>query len=83
MTAVALALLSIAALGFFVRAVIGPSLADRVVAVDGALGCVVAGIVVGAIHTGSDVALDAVLVVTLVGFVATTVAARYVERRGG
>lgn len=83
MITAALALLAVAALGFLVRAVIGPSLPDRIVAVDGALGCIVTGIIVGAVRTDTAVALDAVLVVTLVGFVGTTVAARFVERRGG
>jgi len=83
MTEVSLALIALATFGFFVRAIIGPSLSDRIIAVDGALGCIVAGIVVGAVLTESAIALDAVLVVTLVGFVGTTVAARFVERRGG
>lgn len=82
MTAAALAVLCLAALVFFVRLVIGPSLPDRVIALDGVLGCVAAAIVVGAVRSGSGVAIDAVVVVTLVAFVGTALAAQFVERKG-
>jgi multicomponent Na+:H+ antiporter subunit F len=83
MTALALAVLCAAALLFFARLVIGPSLPDRVIALDGVLGCVAAAIVVGAVRTDSGAAVDAVLVVTLIAFIGTAIAAQYVERKGG
>lgn len=83
MTAAALAVLCLGALVFFVRLVIGPSLPDRIIALDGVLGCVAAAVVVGAVRSGSGVAIDAVVVVTLVAFVGTTLAAQFVERKGG
>jgi len=79
----ALVVLVIAACGFTLRVVLGPSLPDRIVALDGLLTCTVLAIIAGAIRTGSTGAIDTVLVVTLVGFVGTSVAARFVERRGG
>lgn len=83
MTSAVLVVLSVAALVFMVRLLLGPSLPDRILAVDGILGCIAAALVVNAVRTGTGVALDAVLVVTLTAFVGTGVAARFVERRGG
>jgi multicomponent Na+:H+ antiporter subunit F len=80
-TAVA-AILSLAALGFVVRILRGPTLADRIVALDGLLTVTVLGIATYAVHSGSAFALDAMVVVAFVGFVGTSVVARYIERRG-
>jgi multisubunit Na+/H+ antiporter MnhF subunit len=81
-TTVAAVLLSLAALGFVVRALRGPTLADRIVALDGLLTVAVLGIAVYAVRVGSAFALDAMVVVAFVGFVGTSVVARYIERRG-
>jgi multicomponent Na+:H+ antiporter subunit F len=81
-TTVAAALLSLAALGFVLRALRGPTLADRIVALDGLLTVAVLGIAVYAVRTKSVFALDAMVVVAFVGFVGTSVVARYIERRG-
>jgi multisubunit Na+/H+ antiporter MnhF subunit len=78
-----LVLLAVAGACFFVRLVRGPSLADRIVALDGLIITVVAAITVDAARTGSPIFLDAVVVIALVGFVGTTAAARFVEQRGG
>ena len=75
-------MLGLAALGFTYRVVRGPTLADRIVALDGLLTVAVLGIVLYAVDTGSFFALDAVVVVALVGFVGTSVVARFIERRG-
>ena len=83
MITAALVLVSLAGLLFLFRLVVGPSLPDRILALDGLLGCIAVGIVVDAVRTGTGVAVDAVLVVTLTAFVGTAVAARFVERRGG
>jgi multisubunit Na+/H+ antiporter MnhF subunit len=80
---VAFVLLGLAAAGFLFRLAIGPSLADRVIALDGVLLIVVSALAVGAARTGEGTFLDAVVVVGLLGFVGTTVAARFIERRGG
>ncbi len=83
MTAVAYAVLSVAAVLFLIRLVIGPSVPDRVIALDGLLVTVMCGVLVVAADQRSPIGIDTVLVVALLGFIATGVLARYVERRGG
>jgi multisubunit Na+/H+ antiporter MnhF subunit len=80
--AAALVLASLAGVGFMVRLLRGPTVADRVLALDGLLTVVVIGIVLGAAETGLQSVLVTVVVVALVAFVATGVLARYIERRG-
>ena len=83
MTAVAFVILFVAALLFLVRLLIGPNVADRVVAVDGLLVTVMCGVLVAAADSKTAISIDTVLVVALLGFVATGVLARYIEQRGG
>jgi multicomponent Na+:H+ antiporter subunit F len=64
------------------RAARGPSLADRVLAIDSLLIVGVVGVAVETARTGSGVYLDVLLVVALVAFIGTTAAARFIERRG-
>ena len=65
----------------FVRLARGPSLPDRVVALD-LIAVIVVGIIAAyAIDVDQRVFLDAALVVALIGFLGTTAFARYVERR--
>lgn len=68
---------------FLARAVLGPSVADRIVAIDGLVVTIVAGIFLNAIHTSAGWFLDVAVVVAVVGFVGTIAGARFVERRGG
>lgn len=75
----ALAVLAAAALLALWRVVRGPSLPDRVVAID-LLGVIVTGFaVVGAASTGSSWFLDIAIVIALVSFVGTIAYARYIE----
>ena len=75
-----LAILAIAAMVAVIRIVKGPTLPDRVVAMD-LLGVVVVGfITVLAASTGVRAALDAALVIALIGFVATVAYATYVQQ---
>ena len=83
MTYLAGALLTIGGAAFLIRVLRGPTVPDRVVALDGLLSVVVIGIIVAAAKSDSGITLSTVLVVALVGFVGTTALARYVERRGG
>ena len=83
MTAVAYVLLAIAAVLFMARMLIGPNVADRVVAIDGLIATILAGVMVNAASTDSAISLDTVLVVALLGFIGTGVLARYIEQRGG
>jgi multicomponent Na+:H+ antiporter subunit F len=81
-TTLALALLATAGALLVVRIVIGPSVADRVVAVDALLVVVISGLAVNAAATGRSAFVDVAVVVGLLGFVGTGVAARFIERRG-
>ena len=83
MTTVAFVILSVAAALFLVRLLLGPSVPDRVFALDGLLIVVICGILVGAAREGSSVSLDTALLVSLVSFVGTGVLARYIAKRGG
>jgi multicomponent Na+:H+ antiporter subunit F len=76
----ALTVLGCALLVAVVRLVRGPTLPDRVVAMD-LIGVLVVGlIVVLAASTGVRATLDAAIVVALIGFVGTVAYATYVER---
>lgn len=86
MTAVAVvcfAGLTVAGALCLVRLVLGPSVPDRVVALDSLLLVVVAGLAVAAATTGQGAFLGVLLAVSLLGFVGTVTVGRFVERRGG
>jgi multicomponent Na+:H+ antiporter subunit F len=68
---------------FGVRLVAGPSLADRVLAIDGMIVCGIATLVVRAVDTGDGSFLPVAVVFTLVGFIGTAVIARFIEGQGG
>lgn len=79
---VALAVLAAAGVLCLVRLVRGGLVADRIIAFDTLVLVIVTGIAVGAVRTGNGVFLDLLVVAALLGFVATALAARYIERRG-
>ncbi len=74
--------LGVAALLTLLRLVLGPTVPDRIVALDTLLQLVVAGIAIGAAVTGGGSFLAVLVAVSLLGFVGTVTVARYVERRG-
>ena len=75
-----LVILAVTVIVTLVRLIKGPTLPDRVVAMD-LLGVVVVGfIVVLAASTRVSATLDAAMVIALIGFVATVTYAVYVER---
>ncbi len=76
---VSMVMLSVALLVAFVRVVKGPSLPDRVIAVDLVGVCSVGLIVLGAALTGERTFLDAAVVIALLGFLAVIAYARYAE----
>ena len=77
---IVLVMLATALLIAFARLVRGPTLPDRIVAVD-LIGVLAVGlIVVSAALTAQQAFLDAAMVIALIGFVATVAYARYVER---
>ena len=74
--------LTVAALLVLVRLVLGPSVPDRIVALDTLLQVVVAGIAVTAAVTGDGSFLAVLVAVSLLGFLGSVTVARFVERRG-
>lgn len=74
--------LALAALLVLVRLVLGPSVPDRIVALDTLLQVVVAGVAVAAAVTGDGSYLAVLVAVALLGFVGSVTVARFVERRG-
>lgn len=83
MITAAFVLLMLAGFAFLYRLLAGPSVADRVVALDGLLMVVICGILVDVADGSSVVSIDTVLVVSVVAFIGTGVLARLVERQGG
>lgn len=78
----ALGMLALAGILAVIRVGRGGSLPDKVLGADTLILVVAGGIAAGAGVARSEVFLDALLVVTMLGFVATITVARYVERRG-
>lgn len=79
---VALVILGLALLVSLVRIIIGPSLADRVLALD--LMTVIAMGFIGAVAVKTELMLylDIAIALALLGFLATVALARYIVRRG-
>jgi multicomponent Na+:H+ antiporter subunit F len=65
----------------FVRLAIGPSLPDRVVALDMMTVLIAAFCGLYAMLTGEEAFLDVAIVLALIGFLATVAFARFAERR--
>ncbi|HYI61745.1 MAG TPA: monovalent cation/H+ antiporter complex subunit F [Acidimicrobiales bacterium] len=82
MTPLTYAVLVVAFALFTVRLGRGPSLADRVLAVDGMLVAGVGILLVNAMDTGRGAFLQVAVLLTLVGFISTAVIARFIEGRG-
>ena len=80
-TTVALAMLALAATLAFVRMLRGPTVPDRVVALDLIGVLIVCVIVAVAATTGQQAFLDVAIVIALVSFVGTVAYAGYIERR--
>lgn len=76
------AALSISLVGGMIRLLKGPSLPDRVVALDLIAYIVIAFIATYSIFTGTSDFIDAAIVVALIAFLGTTAFARYVQKAG-
>ena len=81
-TTTTLAVLSVAFILTAVRVVIGPELADRVLALDMLVSVGIGFIAVIAIKTGFTLYLDIAIALGLVGFLSTVAFARYILNRG-
>jgi multicomponent Na+:H+ antiporter subunit F len=78
---IALSIMGVAILLAVVRLIRGPSLPDRVVALD-LISILVAGVTaIYAIETGQAVFLDVAIVLALIGFLATVAFAHYIEKQ--
>ncbi len=80
---IALGVLVLAGFLCLIRLIRGPSLANRIVALDALLLMVVSGLAVQAAITGEDTYLDAMVVAALLGFTGTGLIAKFIERRRG
>lgn len=81
-TLIAMAGIVVAAISCVIRLVRGPSLADRIVALDALLVVIVSGVAIDAARTREGTYLDVLVVAALLGFVGTVNVARFIERRG-
>jgi multicomponent Na+:H+ antiporter subunit F len=79
---IVLLVLAVAALLVFVRLIKGPSLPDRVVAMDLLGTLTVSILVVGAAAAGERAFLDAAIIIALIAFVSNIAYARFIERKG-
>ncbi len=66
-----------------VRAVRGPNLVDRIVALDLVLLLLAGGLAAHGARTGSELYVAVLIVVALVAFASTVVVARFIEWRDG
>ena len=64
-----------------VRALRGPTLADRIIALDLILLLLAGGVAVQAARTGSEAFIGVLIVVALVAFTGTVLVARFIEWR--
>lgn len=62
-----------------IRILRGPTLADRILALDVALISLMAAIATHGANTGSSASFDLLIVVAIVGFTATVAASRFIE----
>ena len=62
------------------RLVVGPTLADRVIALDLLLVSLMTGIVVDAANRGSTTWLNLLAVIAVIGFTATVAVSRFMEQ---
>lgn len=82
MTVITIAVLGLAFAVFAVRMGKGPTLADRVMALDGMLVSGIGILLVDAASSGRGAFLQVAVLLALVGFISTAVVARYIEGRG-
>jgi multicomponent Na+:H+ antiporter subunit F len=81
-TAAALVVLAVAAGLFAYRLAVGPSLADRVIALNGLVLAGMGAIATHAAHTGNGTFLPALAALALAGPIGNGMIARFIESRG-
>jgi multicomponent Na+:H+ antiporter subunit F len=75
-------LLACAAAAFGFRLCAGPSLADRILALNGLVAVGMGAIATHAIHADTGAYLPALVAIALVGSISTGMVARFIEGRG-
>ena len=80
--AISFALIALGALTTLIRLLLGPTLADRIVATDLLLTLLIGAAAVESARTGEQVYLIVMVVVAVVGFLGTSFVARYMEAKG-
>ena len=75
--------LALAAACAVYRLLVGPTLADRVIALDVALVSLMVGIAVDAANRRDTTWLNLLAVIAIIGFTATVAITRYMERNAG
>ncbi len=83
MTQATLIILTISGVLFVCRLIAGPTLADRVVAVNGIVLVGMGAVAAAAVRTGNGAFLPTLVAVTLVGPISTGMIARFIEGREG
>lgn len=78
----ALAILTLALVLTAIRVIVGPTLADRVLALDQLVAIAIGFVAVIAVKTGFELYVDIALALALAGFLATAAFARYIFLRG-
>ena len=73
-------ILAVAAVLAIARMVMGPTLADRIIALDVLLVSLMMSIAVDAANRGVDTWLNLLVVIAIIGFTATVALTRYIER---
>ena len=77
-----LAVLAVAGAGCIVRALRGPTIVDRTIALDTLAATIAVAVIVHAATNRTVANLDLALLIGLVGFVTVATVARFVERSG-
>lgn len=83
MTYAAFVILTLAAGCFVYRLVAGPTLTDRITALNGLLLVGMGALATHAAHTGIGAYLPVLVALALVGPISNGMIARFIERRGG
>lgn len=79
---ISLGMLAVAAVLAIARVLVATSIPDRILALDLLVVVALMAITMDATRRDSDVFLDVLVVISLVGFLATVGVARFIERRG-
>jgi multicomponent Na+:H+ antiporter subunit F len=82
MTEATFLILAVAAVLFTFRLCVGPTLADRVIALNGVLLVGMGAIATHAVHTNNGDFLPVLVALALVGPISTGMIARFIERSG-